>query len=525
MGGRINYSGLVIAGLGFFLTRFTVTLAIYEDPVRFYFAGVVPLVLGLSLAAFGVALAVLDVRTSLVRTTALWCVVGTGTMLVLVVLTLVGSNPGQMLDLGAVQSRTYLSNFLIGGSVGGTLTGLYAARNRRQRSELRQQTNRLEVLNRLLRHEVLNSLTAIRGYATLTEDESAKARQVITDRSDAIESSIEEVKYLARSAETAERGAIDLRECLDASVATVREEYPEADIAVGAVPEDLRVLANERIDRVFVNLLENAIVHARTDEPSVEVSVATTPGSARVSVRDEGPGLPDSERALLETGDIGEFDYPQSGFGLDIVRLLIENYRGAIDTAVDEDGTTITVEVPRANVDRAGLQPSPTSLTGVQPSLPHLLVTFGAAILAGVAYGLVSLGLGSPVAAIGVFYGIENAVVGWLTHEFHSVVFGFVFAGLVTLAPSPYREDVRAHLAIGVAWGVVLWLVAAGIVSAVWLRLLGVPAPIPNLSGTLLVNHVVWGLVLGLSTALGYGYVVPRLSALRARLPGRLGRE
>lgn len=39
--GRVNYSGLVVAGIGFFLTRFTVTLA-FEDPVRFYLAGVVP---------------------------------------------------------------------------------------------------------------------------------------------------------------------------------------------------------------------------------------------------------------------------------------------------------------------------------------------------------------------------------------------------------------------------------------------------------------------------------------------------
>ena len=142
MGRRIHYSGFVVAGIGFFLTRFTVTLAIYESPLRFYLAGVVPLALGLGLAAFGVALAVADVEASLVRTTAVWCVVGFLTMLVLVVLTLLGSTGG-MSNVEAIRSRTYLSNFLIGGSVGGTLTGLYAARNRQQRSELQQQTNRL----------------------------------------------------------------------------------------------------------------------------------------------------------------------------------------------------------------------------------------------------------------------------------------------------------------------------------------------------------------------------------------------
>ena len=80
MGKRINHGGLVVAGLGFFLTRFTVTLTLYENTVQFYLAGVVPLALGLALATFGVALAVADVDRAMVRTTAVWCVIGFATM-------------------------------------------------------------------------------------------------------------------------------------------------------------------------------------------------------------------------------------------------------------------------------------------------------------------------------------------------------------------------------------------------------------------------------------------------------------
>ncbi|MDZ7701520.1 MAG: hypothetical protein U5J98_05330 [Halobacteriales archaeon] len=91
MATRVNYSGFVIAGLGFFLTRFTVTLALYEDPIRFLFAGLIPLMLGLGLAAFGVALAVADVDEGIVRTVAAWAVIGAVTMFVLALLTLFGS--------------------------------------------------------------------------------------------------------------------------------------------------------------------------------------------------------------------------------------------------------------------------------------------------------------------------------------------------------------------------------------------------------------------------------------------------
>jgi len=73
MVGRVNGGGLVVAGVGFFLTRFTVTLTANESAMRFFVA---------------------DVDAAVARTTALWCVVGTGTMLVLVAVALAGSPAG-----------------------------------------------------------------------------------------------------------------------------------------------------------------------------------------------------------------------------------------------------------------------------------------------------------------------------------------------------------------------------------------------------------------------------------------------
>ena len=93
----MNYGGHVVAGVGFFLTRFTVTLAFYDEPLQFYLGGVVPLALDLGLAAFGMALAVGDVEASLAWTTARWCLIGAGTMLLLVVLTVLGAGWGLVL--------------------------------------------------------------------------------------------------------------------------------------------------------------------------------------------------------------------------------------------------------------------------------------------------------------------------------------------------------------------------------------------------------------------------------------------
>lgn len=511
MSGHVNYSGLVVAGIGFFLTRFTVTLVVTDDPLRFYLAGIAPLVLGLGLAAFGVALAVADLDAAVVRTTAIWCVVGFLTMLMLTVLTVLGSDPGGMAALQTFQSGTVYATFLIGGSVGGTLTGLYAASNRRQRGVLRQQTNRLYVINRMLRHEVLNAVTIIRGYAT-TDEPDLDSQSVIADRSSDIARTIEEVKHLTQRTSSVDASGrpIPLHRALQDGIETTHERYPEVEVSWDPVPDDLLVRGDEHLSQVFTHLLENAIVHGGDSAPDVGISVQR--GRVKITVRDDGPGLPARQQRLLETGDIEEFDDPKTGFGLNLVRLLVEGYDGTIETQVEGSGSSITVVLPRVDRDRSGLWPKQADIADVRPAVPHLIVTLVAALIAGIPYGIVSELLGGSIAGIGVFYGASNPVIGWLTHEFHSVVFGFVYVSLITLLPEGYRQNFYAYLAVGLGWSIVLWSIAASLVGPVWLQLLGLPVPLPNFSVDILLSHLVWGVTLAILTSLGFEHVTPWLT-------------
>lgn len=517
MSNRINYGGFVVAGIGFFLTRFTVTLALYEDTGQFYWAGVVPLALGLGLAAFGVALAVADVDTAMVRTTAIWCVTGFAAMFALVILTLLGSAPAGSVGISAVQSQTYLSNFLIGGSIGGTLTGLYAARNRRQRTELREQANRLVTLNRLLRDKVLNSVATIRGYTTVDSRENPDPMTVIDGQAADIQQIIEEIKYLTEQASGASSlTPRNLAEELQTSIATVTDRYPDAEISVGSFPDTLSVYANERLSFALTHLLENAIVHGNDDSPTVDVE--STASSVSISIIDHGPGLPDSQQSLLESGTIAEFDDPRAGFGLNLVRWLVTSYEESIETVVTDEGTTVTVTLSRVPTDEVGFGPSRSDLASIRPAAPHLVVTCIAALVAGIPYGVVSELLGGSVAGIGVFYGSVDPAIGWLTHEFHSIVFAFMYVGVLSYALERYQASMRTYVAIGVIWSVVVWVIAASFIAPVWLRLLDIPVPVPNFSLRLLASHLAWGSSLGVLTALGYTYVMPWLIGFDQRV-------
>ena len=379
-------------------------------------------------------------------------------------------------------------------------------------------------LNRLLRHEVLNSVTAIRGYANVDPAENSEAMSVIDRRGGDIQETIEQVKYLTRrtGSDSASLATIDLEAAIAAAVEEVTERHPDTDVTVETPAEDLRVRANDRFSGVLIHLLENAIVHGDDDTPTVVVD--STPTDISVTVADDGDGLPESQQRLLETGDIGEFDDPNTGFGLNVVRLLVESYDGTIQAAADSGGTSITLDLSRVTTDEAGAQPSRTGLSGVRPAVPHLAVSLVAAVLAGVGYGIVSEALGGSIAGIGVFYGTANAVVGWLTHEFHSIVFGFVYVGLLSIGIERYNDGLGTYVAVGTLWALALWAVAAGIVAPVWLRLLGIPAAIPNLTGSLLASHLVWGVSLALLTAWGYRTIVPWVASFDVA-PGSDGRD
>ncbi|MEF8840223.1 MAG: hypothetical protein V5A62_01165 [Haloarculaceae archaeon] len=123
--------------------------------------------------------------------------------------------------------------------------------------------------------------------------------------------------------------------------------------------------------------------------------------------------------------------------------------------------------------------------------------------------GLILQTFTGEMGIIGALYGIQTNVVGWTTHLFHSVVFGTVFVAAATVdSLDHYAETLSGTVTLGILYGVLLWLVAAGVVMGVWLDLVGIPASIPNLGIVSLISHTVWGALIGilifvLSTEIG----------------------
>ena len=493
LGRGFSPTGLVVAVLGFFLTRFTVTLAVSDGTMAFVFSGVLPLVLGLGLSAFGVALAVGEFEHAFVRTVTLWCLAGTGAMFVLVLVTLIGN--GSMGPLSTAGSRSYLSNFLIGGGVGGALTGVYAGRSNRQQRELEQQAARLDLVNRILRDRVLNALTVIQGRVEIAESRdgvsTADTLSVIDDRSAGVQQVVENMKHITHGGADLSLDAVPVVPCVESGVDAVRETHPSADYDLRAdVPPDLQVRANTMLDNLVAHLVENAVVYNDSDSPRVEVGVTATEDTVAISVSDNGPGLPERQLDLLARGEIGSYEDRSTGFGLDLVRLLVRSYGGRTAATVTDDGTTVTLTLLRVSAEDGVVKATPDDVLGLSPR--RLSVAVGASLVAAVVMGVPMQVLSGGVPVVGALYGVENALVGWLTHGFHSVVFGLVYAALVRTAPAHLSDRLR-YYGIALGWSLALWFVAAGLVMPVWLSLVGIEASLPNLSAAALLSHLLWG--------------------------------
>lgn len=465
--------------------------------MTFVVGGVVPLALGLSLSVFGVALTVGSFERWYVRVVALWTALGAGTMGLLIVATIYGGG-GPVFE--GIRTVGIFSNVLIGGSVGGALIGLYAAQNEASQRELLNRQNRLVILNRLLHDEVMNAVTVIKGSAPLLRDDAESEIDsvgAILEKTKSLEEVMGSVADLAEPGAEAERRPVDVSDAVEEALRRARERHPDATFAVRDLPSEVSVYANHRLIDALYQLLVNGAEHAAVDEPRVTVDFEAGASTVTISVKDEGPGLPETSQEALERGTtIAEGD-PTPGLGVYLVRLFVRAFRGTIHTEVADDGTTVSISLARVGAVTGDEEASPPEEAVVGVSRERLGATALVALVAGLVMGGHVHFITGSFPVIGALYGTESLLVGVLTHEFHSLVFGLMYAGLIVLLPGGWRIDWRAEVGMAVGWGVVLWVVASGIVMPFWLNLVGISTPMPELNPHSLVAHVIWGLALG----------------------------
>jgi PAS domain S-box-containing protein len=214
-----------------------------------------------------------------------------------------------------------------------------------------EQERRLRVLHRVLRHNLRNEMTAIIGYSELLVERAADTES--RGYADRILEQAEDVARLSQQVQRIERALDRDRrrvpldpESVGADVAArCRECHPRAAVSVSG--DGGRVVADELLECAVENLVENAIEH-HDGAPTVELEVATVDDRwVDVTVRDDGPGIPERERAVVSgEREITQLDHSR-GLGLWVARWIVEGVGGRLRFGDCEDGAEVTLRLQR----------------------------------------------------------------------------------------------------------------------------------------------------------------------------------
>ncbi len=247
--------------------------------------------------------------------------------------------------------------------VGGACVALWIAIDRQRRLA--------ELKVRLLAnvsHELKTPITSIRIFSEMLAEETleeSKVRQfgrLLTAESRRLTQRIEDLLDYAqdgRAAQTLVTEELDVVSLLAPLADTFQYRAKDhrvdfrSDLRAGT--EELRSIRTNAnaVERIVLNLLDNALKYRSKDEPWIALKLKATPRALQIQVKDNGVGIApkDQERIFEEffRARFEEYGVQGTGLGLSIARVLAERIQARL--FVDSRpgiGSTFVLEIPFA---------------------------------------------------------------------------------------------------------------------------------------------------------------------------------
>jgi len=234
-------------------------------------------------------------------------------------------------------------------------------------STITRKERRLQVMNRVLRHNLRNSTNVIVAHTTRLLDEldeqtaetteSAAAVERAAHRLETLTQEVTDVRRVLSAPESAVSG-IDCIPLLQRITQHHRRRSPQATIETD-IPESLQVNANEDLELAVDQLIRNAVKHNPASTPHVRVRAtdADASGWATICVEDDGPEIPVGEREVI-TGD-AEITATQhgSGLGLWLVKWTVDLFGGDLSFQTsDLGGNSVRIRLPKGDDGSDGIE-------------------------------------------------------------------------------------------------------------------------------------------------------------------------
>jgi PAS domain S-box-containing protein len=224
------------------------------------------------------------------------------------------------------------------------LTGV--ARDVRAR---RHREQKLDVLSRVLRHNVRNKLNLIFGHAQIIQDSDDEQFQTAAGQ---IETAAQELMGLSEKARTAQTEVgfnpaveqqTNLVELIQHLAVQVRRDYPNAKITT-SLPSELVVNTPKSYRIAVSELVENAIEHNPETGPAVRIHLEQRDDDIVTTVEDTCPPIPQTDREAINTGKETPLVHSM-GIGLWLANWVADTVGGelTLDRLPDDSGNRATI--------------------------------------------------------------------------------------------------------------------------------------------------------------------------------------
>ncbi len=216
-------------------------------------------------------------------------------------------------------------------------------------TEREERARQLRVVDRVLRHNLRNDLTVINLEA---ERIAAGANGPIRESAEGIQRHADGLLTTSNKSraitdvlsEQPERVSLDATQILTQAAGGVADSV---EVTVDVPDQQVLVSAVIGLRKAVSELVTNAVDHNDQSAPTVALSVEQADGYVALRVADNGPGIPQMDRDVLESGREIEDLYHGSGLGLWLVYWIVQRSGGSI-TVHDRTprGTVVELELP-----------------------------------------------------------------------------------------------------------------------------------------------------------------------------------
>ncbi len=219
-------------------------------------------------------------------------------------------------------------------------------------SALRQANAKLNLLNSITRHDISNQLLALKGFLLLSKDQLADPARMAEyiAKEERIALTLENQIVFTRYYQ--DMGVNDpVWQNVGTHVKTAAASLPLGTIAVRTDCAGFEVYADPLFEKVFYNLIDNALRYGGEGMTAVRVAMKESEEGLVILCEDDGAGIGPEEKAHLFERGFGK----NTGLGLFLVREIIGITGITIrETSEPGNGARFEITVPKGAYRVAG---------------------------------------------------------------------------------------------------------------------------------------------------------------------------